>query len=422
MTTLTAGYRYRAYPTSEQVNMLARTFGCARVVFNDALRTKDEAYKAGQTIRDAEIQHRVITLAKTTPEREWLGEVGSVALVQACRDASTAYRNWFNSMSGKRKGRKVGHPKYRSRKNNRQSIRFTRNGFGVTTRGVRLAKIGVVRLEWSRDLPSEPSSVTFVREPDGRYYASFVVKVEDKPLPATTTDIGVDLGLTRLATLSTGEVIDNPRHLRQRERAIARSQRALSRKKKGSNNRRKAITRIAAHHRKVRETRLDAHHKLALRLIRDNQAVYVEDLAVSGMARTNLAKSVFDAGWATLVRLLQEKAERHHRKVIKIGRWFPSSQLCSYCGLGSGRKPLRVREWTCEGCGVTHDRDLNAALNILTEGRSVAAGLAETQNARGADVRPELVPAVGYEAGTDRAHVRTEVNSPQQVTPGDGAG
>ena len=372
------------------------------MVFNDALRTRDAAHRAGEKISDAEVQRRVVTVAKTTSEREWLGDVASVALVQACQDARRAFRNWFDSLSGQRKGRKVGHPRFRSRKDNRQSIRLTRNGFGVTARGVRVAKVGDVRLEWSRDLPSVPSSMTLIREADERYYASFVVEVQDTPLPVITSDVGVDLGLTSLAVLSTGEVIENPGHLRRKARALARAQRALARKRKGSNNRKEAVTRVAVLHRKVRETRLDGHHKLALRLIRDNQAVYVEDLAVSGLARTRLAKSVHDAGWATLVRLLMEKAERCHRQVVKVGRWFPSSQLCSQCGLGSGRKPLRVREWTCDGCGVRHDRDVNAALNVLIEGRKVAAGLAETVNACGADVRPGPVPAVGSETGTHR--------------------
>jgi transposase len=163
-------YRYRAYPTPAQAQMLARTFGCARVVFNDALRARQDAHAAREKVSDAEVQRRVVTLAKATPEREWLGEVASVALVQACQDARRAYRNWFDSLSGKRRGRKVGPPRFRSRKDNRQSIRLTRNGFGVTTDGVRVAKIGDVRLEWSRDLPSEPSSVTVIREADGRYF------------------------------------------------------------------------------------------------------------------------------------------------------------------------------------------------------------------------------------------------------------
>jgi len=231
--TMFARYRYRAYPTPDQQNMLARTFGCARVVFNDALRTRDEAYTAGEKISDTEVQRQVITLAKTTPEREWLTEVASVALVQACQDARRAYRNWFDSLSGKRKGRKVGHPRFRSRKDNRQSIRFARNGFGVTAKGVRVAKVGNVRLEWSQDLPSVPSSVTVIREADGRYYASFVVEVQDTPLPVITTDVGVDLGLTSLAVLSTGEVIGNPRYLRRKARALARAAAVAGAKGKG---------------------------------------------------------------------------------------------------------------------------------------------------------------------------------------------
>lgn len=380
--------------------MLARTFGCARVVFNDAIRVREEARAAGEKIGDTEVQRRVITLAKTTEERGWLSEVASVALVQACQDARRAYRNWFDSLSGKRAGRKVGHPRLRSRKGHRQSIRLTRNGFGVTGRGVRVAKVGDIKLEWSRELPSEPSSVTIIREADGRYYASFVVEVAATPLPVTTAEVGVDLGLDRLAVTSDGEVVANPRHLRSKARKLARAQRALSRKAPGSANRRKARVRVAVAHRKVRQTRLDAHHKLALRLVRDNQAVYVEDLAVSGLARTRLARSVYDAGWSTLVRLLEEKAVRYGRQVVKVSRWFPSSLLCSMCGQYCGPKPLEVRSWICPSCGTEHDRDLNAARNVLVEGRKVAAGLADTRNACGAGVRPGLFPAVGVEAGT----------------------
>lgn len=395
-------YRYRAYPSPAQAQMLARTFGCARVVYNDALRVRQDAHAAGERITDTEVQRRVITLAKATPEREWLGEVASVALVQACNDARRAFRNWFDSISGRRKGRRVGHPRFRSRKDNRQAVRFTRGAFGVKPRGVRVAKVGVVALAWSRPLPSVPSSVTIIHEADGRYYASFVVEVPDTPLPVVSTDVGIDLGLGRLVVTSAGEVVANPRHLRRKAKALARSRRSLARKQKGSKNRAKAARRVAVRYRKVRETRLDAHRKLALRLVRDNQAVYVEDLAISGLARTRLAKSVHDAGWATLVRLVEEKAAQHHRQVVKVGRWFPSSQLCSACGHNDGPKPLEVRSWACPACGAVHDRDLNAARNILVEGRKVAAGLADTQNACGGDVRRGAIPAVSGEAGTRR--------------------
>jgi putative transposase len=398
-----ARYRYRLYPEPGQAQMLARTFGCARTVFNDALRTREEAHAAGEKVSGTAVQRRVITLAKSTPEREWLGEVASVPLVQACQDARRAYRNWLDSLSGKRKGRKVGHPRFRSRKDHRQSIRLTRNGFILHGDKLFVAKAGDLKVRWSRPLPSEPSSVTVIREADGRYYASFVVQVAPTPLSATTSDAGLDLGLSVLAATSDGELIASPRHLRRRERKLARAQRALSRKQKGSANRAGARVRVAVQHRKVREARADHLHKTALRLVRDNQAVYVEDLAVSGLARTRLAKSVHDAGWATLVRLLEEKAERYGRIVVKVGRWFPSSQICSGCGVKDGPKPLSVRAWTCAGCGTVHDRDVNAARNIRLEGRKVAAGQAETLNACGGTGSPGLALAGPSETGTRRS-------------------
>jgi putative transposase len=396
-------YRYRVYPEPRQELMLARTFGCARVVFNDSLQVRETAHAAGERITDTEVQRRVITLAKTTPEREWLGEVASVALVQACQDARRAYKNWFDSLSGKRKDRKVRHPRFRSRKDRRQSIRLTRNGFALHGDRLYVAKVGDLKVKWSRGLPSAPSSVTVIREADGRYYASFVVKVAATPLPPLTADIGIDLGLSVLAATSDGEHIANPRYLRHRERKLIRAQRGLSRKQKGSKNREKARVRVAVQHRKAREARADHLHKTALRLVRDNQAVYVEDLAVSGLARTRLAKSVHDAGWSALVRLLEQKAERHGRTVVKVSRWFPSSQICSACGVKDGPKPPSVRQWTCSGCGTTHDRDVNAARNIRLEGRKAAAGQADALNACGGTARPGHAPAGPGEIGTRRS-------------------
>ncbi len=206
-----------------------------------------------------------------------------------------------------------------------------------------MAKVGDIRVEWSRDLPSVPSSVTVIKEPDGRYYASFVVEREAAPLPACDREIGIDLGLASLAVTSDGEVIGNPRFLRAKERKLARMQRALSRKQKGSANRARARHRVAVLHRKVRETRLDHAHKIALRLVRDNQAVYAGDLCVSGLARTRLARSVHDAGWSQLLRLAGEKAVQYGRTFARIGRFEPTSQVCSACGAYDGPKPLHVR-------------------------------------------------------------------------------
>jgi putative transposase len=389
-------YRYRIYPTPGQRQMLARTFGCARVVYNDCLRLRDACQAAEEKISDTEVQRRVVTAAKATPERAWLGEVASVALVQACQDARRAYRNWFDSLSGKRKGRTVGRPGFR-RKHQRQSIRLTRNGFSFHGERLYVAKVGDVKVKWSRDLPSVPSSVTVIREADGRYYASFVVEREATPLPACDREIGIDLGLASLAVTSDSEVIGNPRFLRAKDRRLARAQRELSRKQKGSSNQAKARHRVAVLHREVRETRLDHAHKVALRLVRDNQAVYAEDLCVSGLARTKLAKSVHDAGWAQLLRLIEEKAARYGRRFVRIGRFEPTSQVCSACGVKDGPKPLSVRTWTCAACRTVHDRDVNAAKNVLALGRR------ESLNARGGNVRPSRAAAVPVEAGTHRS-------------------
>jgi putative transposase len=389
-------YRYRIYPSPGQQQALARAFGCARVVYNDCLRVRDQAYAAGEKISDTDVQRRVITLAKLTPERAWLGQVASVALVQACQDARRAYKNWFDSLKGRRKGPKIRHPKPR-RKHGRQSIRLTRNGYALHGERLYVATVGDLKVEWSRVLPSAPSSVTVIREPDSRYYASFVVQREPTPLPACDREAGIDLGLNSLVVTSDGETVANPRFYRAAQRRLQRAQRVLSRRQKGSANRARARHRVAVVHRKVRDARLDHAHKTALRLVRDNQAVYAEDLAVSGLMRTRLAKSVADAGWSQLIRCIQEKAARYGRTFAKVGRFEPTSQVCSACGVKDGPKPLGVRRWTCAACGAVHDRDVNAARNILALGRR------ERLNACGTGVRPPLTVAAGAEAGTRRS-------------------
>jgi putative transposase len=340
------------------------------------------------------MQRRVVTLAKCTPERAWLSEVSSVVLVQACQDARRAYRNWFDSVSG-RAGRKIGHPVFR-RKHHRQSVRLTRNGFALRGERLYVAKVGELRVRWSRALPAVPSSVTVIGEPDGRYYASFVVERAPAPLPACGGEVGIDVGLDRLAVTSDGEIIANPRFLRSKQRQLARAQRSLARKQKGSANRAKACRRVAVAHRKVREARRDHAHKTALGLVRDNQAVYAEDLSITGLARTRLARSVHDAGWGQLLRLIGEKAGHYGREFHQIGRFVPTSQLCSACGANDGPKPLSVRAWQCVICGAIHDRDVNAARNIL------AAGRADRLNACGGSVRPPAMAAAPGEAGTHR--------------------
>ncbi|MEO3767453.1 RNA-guided endonuclease TnpB family protein [Streptomyces sp. B5E4] len=373
-------YNYRLDPTPGQRMALAKVFGCARVVFNDGLRVRHEDHAAGLPyIKDTDLQKQVVTAAKQAPERAWLGEVSSVVLVQALADLHTAYRNFFNSVTGKRKGPKVAPPRFRLRKDNRQAIRLTRNGFRIRADGrLNLAKVGDVKVRWSRRLPSDPSSVTVVKDAAGRYFASFVVQTDPpEVLPETTGEVGIDLGLTHFAVLSDGRKITAPTFLRRAERKLKKAQQALSRKAKGSSNRRKAVARVARLHVRVAGARRDHHHKLSTALVQENQLIAVEDLAVNGLARTRLAKSVHDAGWAQFTAILEYKAARYGRAFVRVGRWLPSSQTCSVCMAVDGPKPLSVRTWTCKGCQTTHDRDINAARIVL------AAGRADKQNACG---------------------------------------
>jgi len=374
-------YNFLVYPTPGQ----RKAFGCARVVYNDGLATRKQAHKDGSLYpTDAELS-KALTAAKKTPERAWLTEVSAVVLQQALADLNASFRNFFGSVSGKRRGPRVSSPRFQSRRDNRQAVRFTRNArFRVTAgRKLRLPKIGDVKVAWSRDLPAQPSSVTVIGDSAGRYYASFVVEVDANPLPDADAEVGIDLGLTTFAVLSNGKTVACPRFLRRAERKLGKAQKALSRKQKGSANRAEARGKVARAHARVADSRRDFAHKRSTAIIRENQAIFVEDLGVKGLARTRLAKSVHDAGWGMFLRLLAEKAARYGRTFHKIDRWFPSSQLCSACGAVTGRKPLNIRAWECPHCTAFHDRDVNAALNIL------AAGRAERPNACRAQVRPE---------------------------------
>jgi putative transposase len=316
-------------------------------------------------------------------------------LQQALADLTTAYRNFFASAAGKRRGRPVGLPRPRSRKDRRQSVRFTANARWRLTPGgkLRLPKIGDVPVRWSRALPSVPSSVTVIKDAAGRYFASFVVQAAPGALPAAGAVVGIDLGLAHFAVLSDGRKIASSRFLRRAERKLKRRQRDLSRKDKGSRNRDQARVKVARAHARVADARRDFHHQLSTALIRDNQAVAVEDLAVKGLARTRLAKSVHDAGWSGFVAMLEYKARLRGREFHQIGRFEPTSQICSACGVKDGPKPLHVRRWQCRGCGAWLDRDVNAAVNVAK-----AAGLAVS--ACGAQVRPGFALAQRGEAGT----------------------
>ncbi|MGI5370412.1 RNA-guided endonuclease InsQ/TnpB family protein [Streptomyces iakyrus] len=393
-------YAFRLYPDAAQQAALARAFGCARVVFNDVVRAREDARKAGRPFPTAgQLSRELITEAKQTAERSWLGEVSAVVLQQSLRDAEKAYRNFFASLRGTRTGPKLGPPRWKSRKDSRQSIRFTANArWSITGQGrLNLPKIGAVKVKWSRSLPATPTSVTVIKDAAGRFFASFVVDTDPAAdqarMPETDRTIGVDLGLTHFAVLSDGTKIDSPRFLRRAEKKLKRAQRELCRKQKGSKNRAKARLKVARAHATVADARREFHHQLSTRLISENQGIAVEDLSVAGLARTKLAKSVHDAGWSSFVNMLEYKAARYGRTLVKIGRFTPTSQTCSTCGAVDGPKPLDVREWTCRACGTVHDRDTNAAINVKT-----AAGLAVS--ACGAPVRPGAITAQREETGS----------------------
>ncbi|OQQ13918.1 transposase [Streptomyces sp. M41(2017)] len=387
-------YGFRLYPNGAQRSALTRSFGCARVVFNDALRIREDARAAGLSFVTLGELSKRLTASKKTPERAWLGEVSSVILQQSLRDLDIAYRNYFDGLKGERP--KMGAPRFKSSKDNRQAVRFTANaGWKITPGGkLRLPKIGDVGVKWSRSLPSISSTVTVIKDAAGRYFASFVVETEpSEVLPETTPEVGIDLGLSHFAILSDGTKIDSPRFLRRAEKKLKKAHQSLTRKAKGSNNRGKARLKAARAHARVADARREFHHQLSTKLIRENQAIAVEDLAVKGLARTKLAKSVHDAGWSQFVTMLEYKAARYGRILLKIGRFEPTSQTCSQCRVKEGPKPLHLRTWECGVCGAVLDRDINAAVNVAK-----AAGLAVS--ACGARVRPGFVPAQRDETGT----------------------
>lgn len=377
-------YQFRVYPSAPQGIELAKAFGCARVVWNDALRTRQDAYRQGTPVPSiAELAKLVITEAKKAPERAWLGEVSAVVLQSSLRDLGTACSNFFASKKGTRKGPKIGPPRFK-KKTSRQAVRFTKAArFSITREGrLRLPKIGDIPVRWSRELPCDPSSVTVIKDAAGRYFASFVVETDDKSLPELDweeTDTGIDLGLSSYAVLR-GRKIASPKFFRRQEKKLRRAQRKLSRCAQGSSNRRKAKLAVAKIHARIADQRRDFIEQETTRVVRESQAAYLENLNVKGMTRGRFGKSVHDQSLGMFARALEVKCARYGRTFVKVDRFFPSTQLCSNCGAltgPKGKKGLRIRTWTCD-CGAWHDRDQNAEYNLRLEGRSImAAGRAD---------------------------------------------
>jgi putative transposase len=383
-------YKCRAYPDPEQAAMLGRTFGCVRVVWNRTLAWRHARWYGEQAKTGFTQANAYLTAMKASEELEWLNEVSSVPLQQAVRHQQTAFGNFFAG--------RARYPRYKSR-NARQSAEYTRSGFRMKDGALWLAKMTApLAFVWSwPDIDPatlDPTTVTVSRDPCGRWYVSFAVEVADpEQLPATGRAVGVDLGIKDFAVTSDGDKIANPRSLAQRERNLARYQRRMAKCQKGSANRAKAKAKVARAHRKARASRADFLHKTSTRLVRDHDLIVLEDLAVRNMVRNrSLAKAISDCGWGTFRRQLEYKAERAGRRVIVIDRWYPSSKTCSSCGHLLAELSLKTRHWTCPSCGTRHDRDINAAQNILAAGLAVAQG--NLGDACGADVRHSGSPRV----------------------------
>ena len=355
-----ARYQYRFYPTIQQQQSLAQLFGCVRVVWNDALALCKQSEKLPS---NNDLQKLVITQAKKTAEREWLSEVSNIPLQQSVADLGIAYKNFFDSLKGKRKGKKVGRPKFK-KKTNQQSARFRIGGFSIKGNEVYLAKIGNVKPIWSRELPSSPSSVTVIKDGANRYFLSFVVEVEPVNIDAKNQSIGIDLGIKTFAVMSNGEKAQSPDYSKL-DRKIRKLQKKLARQPKDSKRSHKTRIKIAKLHNQITDTRQDFLHKLSTKIISENQVIVLEDLNVSGMVKNRkLARSISLQGWRQFRTLCEGKAEKFNRDFRVISRWEATSQICSECGYKWGKLDLKIRSVKCLNCGTEHDRDENAAKNI----------------------------------------------------------
>ena len=343
-------------------------------MWNDALALCKQSEKLP---KNSELQKVCITIAKKTQAREWLGEVSAIPLQQSVADLGVAFKNFFSSRCGKRKNKKVNPPRFK-RRTNRQAARFTRGGFKVKASKVYLAKIGEVKTKWSRPLPSEPSSVTVIKDCAGRYFLSFVVEVEPEIKLPLNPSIGIDLGLKTFACCSNGEKVDSPNYSLV-YRQLKRCQQRLAKRQKGSKRRERMRVKVAQLNARIRDKRKDFLHKLSTRVVDENQVIALEDLNVSGMLKNRkLSRAISQAGWHEFRSLCEGKADKQNRDFRLISRWEPTSQVCSECGYRWGKLDLSVRTIVCVNCGVEHDRDDNASVNIeqagLRVGQEVGVG------------------------------------------------
>ncbi|WP_107122749.1 RNA-guided endonuclease InsQ/TnpB family protein [Streptomyces dysideae] len=379
-------FKYRFYPNDAQAAELSRTFGCVRKVYNLALAARTEAWTRQERVNYNQTS-AMLTAWKKTEELAFLNEVSSVPLQQTLRHLQAAFTNFF--------GKRARYPHFKSRKKSRNSAEYATSGFRFREGRLTLAKMAEpLDIVWSRPLPEgvKPSTVTVSQDAAGRWFVSMLCDDPTvKPLPATDAAVGIDVGLDHLLTLSSGEKIANPRHERRDRARLAKAQRVVAKKAKGDGaNRAKARRKVAKVYARITDRRRDYLQKLTTRLVRENQTLVIEDLTVRNMVKNRkLARAISDAAWTEFRSMLEYKAAWYGREVIAVDRWFPSSKLCHSCGTLQEKMPLNVRTWTC-ACGTTHDRDVNAAKNLLAAGRAVSAC--------GAGVRPQRSSPGGQSA------------------------
>src|SRR5579864_615659 len=361
-------YQYRIYPTDEQKQMLARTFVCARFVYNWALRLRTDAYYERQERIGYHQTSAMLTDLKKQPEYAWLNDVPCVPTQQALRHLDKAFRNFFEG--------RAQYPKFHSR-HGEQAAEYTTSAFKWDGTHLTLAKMDApVNIVWSRSLPKgcKPTTVTITKDKASRYFLSILVEEDIKHLPRVKKQVGLDLGLKSMVITSDGEHVGNPRYGRSDEKKLAKAARRLSKKKKGSKNRAKARLKVAKAHAKIADRRRDYQQKLSTRIIRENQTICIEDLAVKNMVKNpKLAKSISDVGWSEFTRQLEYKAAWYGRTLVKIDKWYPSSKRCHSCGHVLDSLSLDERFWMCPACKTFHDRDINAAKNVLAVGLTVSA-------------------------------------------------
>jgi putative transposase len=359
-------YKYRLYPTDEQITILAQTFGCVRVVYNKILHERSELYLNQKEKVGYCKASTMLTALKKDPDFTWLNEVSCVPLQQALRHQQSAFKNFFEG--------RASYPNFKKKKSN-QSAEYTRSAFKVRDGKIYIAKSKQpLNIKLSREMPSEPSSITISKDSSGRYFVSCLCEFDPVKLKINTNITGIDLGIKALFTTDKGVMAHNPRHTKRYETKLAKAQRRLSSKKLGSKNRDKARVKVARIHAKIKDCRADNLHKLSRRLIDENQIVCAETLKVKNMIKNpKLAKHIADAGWGEFVRQLKYKAEWGGRQFVQVDTFFPSSKRCSCCGHIVDKLPLNIREWTCPSCSTELDRDINAATNIKRQGMSLIA-------------------------------------------------